>query len=326
MNSFGEKYRFTSFGESHGPCIGGVLDGIPAGVTINLPLIVEELARRAGLPGQGTSSRALHEPDTVEWLSGVINEDENENLVALGTPIAFIIRNKDMRAEDYAYLQDVFRPGHADYSYHLKYGMRDARGGGRASARETAARVVAGAILKQQLTEQGIHIHAELEQIGGVTLPKHASADVIRQTMAELMQQYPGDSFGGIVNCTISGLPAGTGEPIFGKLQAELASAMFSIPACKGFEYGLGFASASMRGSEANAVSGGIAGGISDGRDIMFRVAFKPTPSISLPQQMMTASGEMREVTIRGRHDRCVAIRAVAVVEAMAAMVLAEEF
>lgn len=335
MNTFGEKYRFTSFGESHGPCIGGVLDGVPSGVTISLPVIVDELARRAGLPGLGTSTRALHEPDIVEWLSGVVhvnvnenenaNEDANENLVTLGTPIAFIIRNKNIRPEDYAYLQDVFRPGHADYTYHLKYGVRDARGGGRASARETAARVVAGAILKQQLTAQGTTIHAELEQIGGVMLPEHASAAIIRQTMEELMQQYPGDSFGGVVRCTISGLPAGTGEPVFGKLQAELAAAMFSIPACKGFEYGLGFASASMRGSEANAVSGGIAGGISDGSDIIFRVAFKPTPSIALPQQMMTASGEMREVTIRGRHDRCVAIRAVAVVEAMTAIVLAEE-
>lgn len=296
MNVFGEKWTFTSFGESHGAAIGGVLDGVPAGLHIDFDMIRAELARRAGKGVVGASQRAQHEPDEVEWLSGVLDG------VTLGTPIAFIIRNKDARPEDYEYLKHTYRVGHADKVYELKYGIRDWRGGGRASARETAARVVAGSIAKQELAAKGIHISAALVQVGAETDPAKF-ADTIAGYQKE------GDSIGGIIECRINGLPAGTGEPIFNKLQAELAFAMMSINACKGFEYGTGFAGVSQPGSAINAISGGIAGGIADGTEIVFRCVFKPTPSTP-------------KAGVKGRHDACVATRAVPVVEAMTALAI----
>ena len=331
MNSFGEKWSFTSFGESHGVAIGGVLDGVPAGLRIDLEMIRAELLRRKGVSGLGderisgvedermrglgderisglaavgVSQRAVREPDEVEWLSGVIevtNEGVSE-LVSLGTPIAFIIRNKDARPEDYEWLKTSYRVGHADKVYEQKYGIRDWRGGGRASARETAGRVVAGCIAKQELAQKGISIQARLVQVGAETNPEKFA-----ETIASYQRE--GDSIGGIVECVIKGLPAGTGEPIFNKLQAELAFAMMSINACKGFEYGTGFGGVTQAGSAINHISGGIAGGISDGTDITFRCVFKPTPSTP-------------KAGVKGRHDACVATRAVPIVEAMTALVL----
>ena len=296
MNVFGEKWTFTSFGESHGAAIGGVLDGVPAGLHIDFDMIREELARRAGKGVVGASQRAQHEPDEVEWLSGVLDG------VTLGTPISFIIRNKDARPEDYEWLKHHYRVGHADKVYELKYGIRDWRGGGRASARETAGRVVAGCIAKQELAAKGIHISAALVQVGAETDPAKF-ADTIAGYQKE------GDSIGGIIECRINGLSAGTGEPIFNKLQAELAFAVMSINACKGFEYGTGFAGVTQPGSAINAISGGIAGGIADGTEVVFRCIFKPTPSTP-------------KAGIKGRHDACVATRAVPVVEAMTALAL----
>lgn len=318
MNTFGDIFTFTSFGESHGRAIGGVLDGVPAGLHIDLEMIRQELLRRKG-GAMPTSERAKREKDEVEWLSGVMSplhevegcpewssrRDQQGEVVTLGTPIAFLIRNTDARPEDYAELKETFRPGHADWTYQQKYGIRDYRGGGRASARETAARVVAGSVAKQMLAQKGISIHAELVQVGEETNPERF-AETIETVRRE------GDSIGGIVRCVISGVPVGTGEPIFDKLQAHLAFAVMSINACKGFDYGTGFEGIAMKGSEANRISGGIAGGIADGTDITFRCVFKPTPSIS------------KEV--KGRHDPCVAVRAVPVVEAMAALALADFF
>ena len=294
MNVFGENWSFTSFGESHGATIGGVLDGVPAGLHIDFAMIRKELERRAGKSLAGCSSRALREPDEVEWLSGVLNG------VTLGTPIAFLIRNKDARPEDYEYLKQTYRIGHADKVYDQKYGIRDWRGGGRASARETAARVVAGCMAKQELAQKGITIQAALVQVGAETDPAKF-ADTIAA------YQKDGDSIGGIIECRINGLPAGTGEPIFDKLQAHLAFAVMSINACKGFEYGTGFGGVTQPGSAINAISGGIAGGISEGSEIVFRCVFKPTPSIP-------------KAGVKGRHDACVATRAVPVVEAMTAL------
>lgn len=298
MNSFGQKWTFTSFGESHGRAIGGILDGVPAGLHIDFAMIHSELDRRAGRGVVGASARAKNEPDEVEWLSGVLEG------VTLGTPIAFIIHNNDAKPEDYEWLKHNYRVGHADKVYELKYGIRDWRGGGRASARETAARVVAGSIAKQQLASQGISIHASLIQVGAETDPAKF-ADTIAAYQRE------GDSIGGIVECRINGLPVGTGEPIFDKLQAHLAFAVMSINACKGFEYGTGFAGVSQPGSAINHISGGIAGGISDGSEIVFHCVFKPTPSTP-------------KAGVKGRHDACVATRAVPVVEAMTAIALAD--
>ena len=303
MNVFGDKWSFTSFGESHGAAIGGVLDGVPAGLHINLAMIREELLRRKGGRLAGVSPRAVREPDEVEWLSGVIEDpDDSLKLVSLGTPIAFIIRNKDARPEDYEWLKTNYRVGHADKVYEQKYGIRDWRGGGRASARETAARVVAGSVAQQELAGQGITIHAELVQVGAETDPTKFD-----ETIAAYQRE--GDSIGGIIECRIQGLPAGVGEPIFNKLQAELAFAVMSINACKGFEYGTGFAGVTQPGSTINHISGGIAGGISDGTEIVFRCVFKPTASTP-------------KAGVSGRHDACVAVRAVPVVEAMAAMAI----
>ena len=325
MNTFGEHFTFTSFGESHGRAIGGVLDGVPAGVRIDLDLIRQQLDRRAGRIGNkakgerreaGVSPRAVREADEVEWLSGVIDG------VTLGTPIAFIIRNSDARPEDYEWLRHTYRIGHADRVYQEKYGIRDHRGGGRASARETAARVVAGSIAKHILAEKNIHIEAKLVQVGEET-----NAERFDAYIAAIQQD--GDSIGGIVECRITGVPTGVGEPIFDKLQAHLAFAMMSINACKGFEYGSGFEGVNKKGSEmylsedTRLISGGIAGGISDGTPIVFRCVFKPTASSkktferAYPHPLPKGKGVKQ-----GRHDACVAVRAVPVVEAMAAMVL----
>ena len=325
MNTFGEHFTFTSFGESHGRAIGGVLDGVPAGVRIDLDLIRQQLDRRAGrkptptpsLKGrehiQGVSPRAVREADEVEWLSGVIDG------ITLGTPIAFIIRNQDARPEDYNWLKQTYRIGHADHTYQAKYGIRDHRGGGRSSARETASRVVAGTIAQQLLQEKNIHIHAKLVQVGEEKNPENFNSYI-----ADIQQK--GDSIGGIVQCTITGLPIGIGEPIFDKLQAHLAFAMMSINACKGFDYGSGFEGINKTGSEMyltnnqQLISGGISGGISDGTPIVFRCVFKPTASNKKTFDAIRREGN--SVSQNGRHDACVAVRAVAVVEAMAALVL----
>ena len=321
MNMFGSKWSFTSFGESHGAAIGGVLDGVPAGLTIDLNLIRTELDKRAGRTKHGleqdlsktqvrVSVRAKNEPDEVEWLSGVLNG------VTLGTPIAFLIRNKDARPEDYEYLKHTYRVGHADKVYEQKYGIRDYRGGGRASARETAARVVAGCLAKQELANKGVRINARLIQVGAETDPAKFA-----ETIAAYQRE--GDSIGGIVECRINGLPVGTGEPIFNKLQAELAFAVMSINACKGFEYGTGFEGVTQSGSAINHLSGGIAGGISDGSEIIFRCVFKPTPTTKKALDELLNS-QMVNGQMVHRSDPCVAVRAVPVVEAMTALALVQ--
>ena len=344
MNSLVKNFVFNSFGESHGRAVGGVLDGVPEGVRIDVDMIREALDKRAGrvapsledgcaysleFKGEGISPRAKREKDEVEWLSGVMDG------VTLGTPIAFIIRNADARSEDYDWLKDNYRPGHADKTYQEKYGVRDHRGGGRASARETASRVVAGAIAQQLLAEKKIQISARLVQVGLETNP-----DKFTQYIADIQKE--GDSIGGIVECTIIGLPVGVGEPIFDKLQSHLAYAMMSINACKGFEYGSGFSNVALKGSEmylsndSQLVSGGIAGGISDGNPIVFRCVFKPTASNrktlstlnSQPLKLLEPLKPLEQpLGLKvGRHDACVAVRAVAVVEAMAALVVQDFF
>ena len=319
MNSLGNKLVFTSFGESHGIAIGGVLDGVAAGVRIDMDMIREALDKRAGrshplpLPEEkGVSPRAKREKDEVEWLSGVLDG------VTLGTPIAFIIRNKDARPEDYEWLKHSYRIGHADRTYQEKYGIRDHRGGGRASARETTSRVVAGSVAQQLLSEKGVEIQATLIQVGEEKNPK-----LFDEYIAAI--QRDGDSIGGIVECTIKGLPIGIGEPIFDKLQSHLAFAMMSINGCKGFEYGSGFKGVTLKGSEMyltenqTLISGGIVGGITDGTPIVFRCVFKPTASNRKTLEAVSHDFKL------GRHDACIAIRATAVVEAMAALVI-EDF
>ena len=292
------------------------MDGVPAGISIDMNLIRTELDKRAGRTKHGleqdlsktqvrVSVRAKNEPDEVEWLSGVLNG------VTLGTPIAFLIRNKDARPEDYEYLKHTYRVGHADKVYEQKYGIRDYRGGGRASARETAARVVAGCLAKQELATKGVCINARLIQVGAETDPAKFA-----ETIAAYQRE--GDSIGGIIECRINGLPVGTGEPIFNKLQAELAFAVMSINACKGFEYGTGFEGVTQPGSAINHLSGGIAGGISDGSEIFFRCVFKPTPTTK------KALDELLNGQIVHRSDPCVAVRAVPVVEAMTALALVQ--
>ncbi len=307
-NRIGNLFSLTSFGESHGPAIGGVVDGMPAGVAIDMALLQRDMARRR--PGQGDLSSTRNETDEVEILSGIMDG------VTLGTPIGFIIRNRDHRPEDYDHLKDVYRPSHADYTYQTKYGIRDHRGGGRASARETAARVVAGALAKQALAQMGITISANL---------------------ARPLPEIPeGDTCGGIVACSIKGVEAGIGEPAFGKLSSQLAEAMMSIPAAKGFEIGLGFDFVNHPGSEvldkwviengkistATNFSGGIQGGISNGNDITFNVAFKPVATLMRPVEGIDRDGKPVTIEPRGRHDSCVVPRAIPVVEAMAAIVL----
>lgn len=310
MNTLGHIFTLTTFGESHGPAIGGVIDGCPSNLKIDFQLIEEELNRRK--TAQSATASQRHETDQVEWLSGLLDG------VTLGTPVAFIVRNEDCKSGDYENLKDVYRPSHADYAYDQKYGIRDWRGGGRASARTTLPLVVAGAIAKQILRGKGISVSSEVFSMG----------DAEQARMA-------GDSVGGIVKGTIKGVPAGLGEPMFGKFSAELAHAMFSLPAVKGFEIGDGFTLAQMKGSEANDLfvnkngricmatnhSGGIQGGISNGEDITFKVAFKPIPSIAQTQQTVNRAGEKCEIAVEGRHDVCALPRALVLVEAMAALV-----
>ena len=319
MNTFGHFFRFTTFGESHGTAIGGVIDGCPSQLKLDFDFIDSELLRRK--TAQSSSASQRKEPDQIEWLSGLLDG------VTLGTPIAFMVRNEDAKSADYEALKDVYRPSHADFTYEQKYGIRDWRGGGRASARTTLPIVVAGAIAKQILKEKGIQVAAKVTFMG--------NAEQARKE---------GDTVGGIVECRIVGVPAGLGEPMFGKFSAELAHAMFSLPAVKGFEIGDGFALAMMKGSEANDTfinmdggrrtgdegrgdttatnhSGGIQGGITNGNDVVFRVAFKPIPSIAKPQQTVNRAGEPCTIAIEGRHDVCALPRAVVLVEALAAMV-----
>ena len=310
MNTLGHIFTLTTFGESHGPAIGGVIDGCPSNLKIDFQLIEEELNRRK--TAQSATASQRHETDQVEWLSGLLDG------VALGTPIAFIVRNEDCKSGGYESLKDVYRPSHADYAYDQKYGIRDWRGGGRASARTTLPLVVAGAIAKQILQGKGISVSSEVFSMG--------DAEQARMV---------GDSVGGVVKGTIKGVPAGLGEPMFGKYSAELAHAMFCLPAVKGFEVGDGFALAEMKGSEANDLfvnkngrictatnhSGGIQGGISNGEDITFKVAFKPIPSIAQMQQTVNRVGEACSIQVKGRHDVCALPRALVLVEAMAALV-----
>ena len=335
MNSIGDTFVFTSFGESHSAAIGGVLDGVPAGLHINFDMIREALDRRAGrhqtsnikhqTSACGVSQRALREADEIEWLSGVICTDrtdktDKQEYVTIGTPIAFLIRNRDARPKDYEALKHSFRPAHADSTYEAKYGIRDWRGGGRASARETAARVVAGNIAAQMLAKRGITIKAQLVQVGAETNAEQFSEHIRRY-------QTEGDSIGGIIRCEVTGLPAGLGEPIFDKLQAHLAYAIMSINACKGFDYGSGFAGVSEPGSVANRQSGGLLGGITDGTTLSFRCVFKPTPTtpkaLKQMQNEQMQNEQMVNEKIVNRSDACVAVRAVPVVEAMTALVLA---
>ena len=310
MNTIGHKFRLTTFGESHGAAIGGVIDGCPSQLKLDFDFIDNELNRRKTAHSSIASQRK--EPDRIEWLSGLLDG------VTLGTPIAFMVRNEDCKPADYEALKDVYRPSHADFTYEQKYGLRDWRGGGRASARTTLPIVVAGAIAKQILKEKGIRIIAEVVCMGDAEQAKRE-----------------GDTVGGIVECRIIGAPAGLGEPMFNKFSAELAHAMFSLPAVKGFEIGDGFALAHMKGSEANDTfintggqittltnhSGGIQGGITNGNDIVFRLAFKPIPSLAQPQQTVNRLGEPCEITIEGRHDVCALPRALVLVEVLAAMV-----
>lgn len=310
MNTIGHIFRLTTFGESHGTAIGGIIDGCPSQLELDFDFIESEMLRRK--TAQSPTSSQRHEPDNIEWLSGLLDG------VTLGMPIAFMVRNVDCKPEDYEALKDVYRPSHADFAYEQKYGIRDWRGGGRASARTTLPIVVAGAIAKQILKEKGIQIIAKVIEMG--------DAEQARRE---------GDTVGGIVECRITGVPAGLGDPMFGKFSAELAHAMFSLPAVKGFEVGDGFALAGMKGSEANDTfinkdgkittatnhSGGIQGGITNGNDVVFRVAFKPIPSIAKPQQTVNRAGETCQIAIGGRHDVCALPRAVVLVEALAAMV-----
>ncbi len=344
MNTFGNIFRLTSFGESHGSAVGGVVDGMPAGVPVDIEAVQRQLDRRR--PGQSQIVTARNEADRVELLSGVFNG------LSTGTPIGFMVRNGDQHSADYSEIEHTFRPSHADYTYTAKYGLRDYRGGGRSSARETISRVVGGALAMAGLDTMGIKIYAYTSQVGNISLnrdyrlyqPALIDTNPVRcpdaekaEAMYELIRQVKaeGDSIGGVITGVIKGCPAGLGEPVFGKLHAMLGAAMLGINAVKGFDYGMGFDGAAMRGSEAideffvNAEgnvathtnrSGGIQGGISNGEDIYFRVAFKPVATLLRDVPTIDDSGNEVTLHARGRHDPCVLPRAVPVVEAMAAM------
>ncbi len=352
-NTFGKIFRLTTFGESHGAAIGGVIDGCPSGLKIDEDKIRAALERRK--PGQSKITTQRKESDEFEILSGVFDGK------ALGSPLAFIIRNQDYKPSDYDNLKDVYRPSHADYTYDAKYGIRDYRGGGRSSARETAARVFAGAIAESFLKEaedgdDKISIRAFVSQVGNIKTEKDYSlldltrieSNIVRcpdETVAEKMIQLiedvrkDGDTVGGVITCVIQNVPVGLGEPVFDKLQADLAKAMMGINAAHGFEYGSGFKGVEMKGSQHNDrfekdpsgkiitksnYSGGILGGISNGMDIYFRVAFKPVSTLMKSQQTLDVKGNEVELKGKGRHDSCVVPRAVPIVEAMAAIVLAD--
>ena len=325
MNTFGTLFRLTCFGESHGVALGGVIDGCPAGVQIDEDYIQQQLDRRR--PGQSELTTARKEADKVQFLSGIFEGKTT------GTPIGFIIANTNQHSSDYANVQDAFRPSHADYTYTAKYGFRDYRGGGRSSARETACRVVAGAVAQLLLRQSGlpVQITASITEVGGST--------DIESTILQAKQA--GDTVGGIISCTITGVPAGWGEPVFDKLQAKLAAAMLSINAAKGFDYGMGFDMVAKRGSQVNDIfetdadgrvvtrtnySGGIQGGISNGMPIYFRVAFKPVATLMQTQDTIDAQGNPIRLQVKGRHDACVLPRALPIVESMAALVLADAY
>ena len=349
-NSFGNIFRLTSFGESHGAAIGGIIDGMPAGIAIDLDAVQRELDRRR--PGQSAIVTARNEKDRVRILSGIFEG------VTTGTSIGFIIENENQHSADYGNIKDAFRPSHADYTYTSKYGLRDYRGGGRSSARETAARVVAGAFARQALAQLGIDLYAYTSQVGEIALSRDYrlySRDAIDTNavrcpdatkaaeMEQLIKQVKGegDTIGGIITGVITGVPVGLGEPVFGKLHAMLGAAMLSINAVKGFEYGDGFDFATRRGSEVNDAfttdsegrvrtatnhSGGIQGGISNGEDIIFRVAFKPVATLLRDVNTIDKDGNSITLKARGRHDPCVLPRAVPIVEAMAAMVILDAY
>lgn len=347
MNTFGRIFRLTSFGESHGKGIGGVIDGCPAGIAIDLDFIQQELARRK--PGQSKITTQRQEPDQVEFFSGIF-EGKSQ-----GTPIGFAVWNKDQHSNDYNDLKSVFRPSHADYTYLQKYGTRDHRGGGRSSARETIARVVAGAVGKLILREVGVKIQAYVSQVGEVELDKPyqeldlsaTENNIVRcpdqETADRMIARIEAagrnhDTVGGVITGVITGVPAGWGEPVFNKLHASLGFAMLGINAVKGFEYGSGFAGTRLSGSEHNDIfvpdgsgvrtvtnhSGGIQGGISNGEDIYFRVAFKPIATLLKEQQTVDQDRNIVSINPKGRHDPCVLPRAVPIVEAMAALVLTD--
>lgn len=345
MNTFGNIFRVTTFGESHGAAVGGVIDGMPAGVAIDLDKVQEQLYRRR--PGQSAIVTARNEKDCVEVLSGLFDG------VTTGQPIGFIVRNADQHSGDYDNMRDLFRPSHADYTYTAKYGIRDHRGGGRSSARETISRVVAGAFARMALEQLGINVYAYTSQVGGIALKKNykelnlkdIDSNEVRcpdsetaEKMKELILDVKkaGDTIGGIITGVVTGCPVGLGDPAFGKLHACLASAMMSINAAKGFEYGMGFEGVTHRGSEmidvfkcdngkistATNNSGGIQGGISNGEDIYFRVAFKPVATLLRDVETIDKEGNNVTLKARGRHDPCVLPRAVPIVEAMAAITI----
>ena len=341
-NSFGSVFNLTTFGESHGVAIGGIIEGCPAGVTMDFDAIQHEMNRRK--PGQSKIVTQRKEPDTVEFLSGIFEG------VTTGMPIGFIIKNTNQKSKDYSHIKDVFRPSHADFTYTEKFGHRDYRGGGRSSARETACRVVAGAIAKQFLNT--IEINAYTSSVGDLSLGKNyheldfskTESNAVRCPDPEMAEQMinkikairkEGDTIGGTVSCVIKNVPVGLGEPVFDRLHAQLGKAMLSINAVKGFEYGSGFHGVTMKGSEHNDIfnsdgttktnhSGGIQGGISNGMDIYFNVAFKPVATVMQTQNTIDKSGNAVEMQGKGRHDPCVVPRAVPIVEAMAALVLAD--
>lgn len=352
MNTFGHIFRLTTFGESHGEAIGGVIDGMPAGIDIDMEFIQQELNRRR--PGQSKITTSRNEPDKVELLSGVFEGKST------GCPIGFIVRNTNQHSQDYENMRSLFRPSHADFTYYYKYGTRDHRGGGRSSARITISRCVGGALAKLALKQLGISIQAYTSQVGSIALERDYHLYDLSKTetnavrcpdsekaaqMEELISQIKaeGDTIGGIITCVIKGCPAGLGSPEFGKLHADLGAAMLGINAVKGFEYGEGFEGVTARGSEQNDIftpasedsshpstktnhSGGIQGGISNGQDIYFRVAFKPVATILTQQDTIDLEGNPTTLKAQGRHDPCVLPRAVPVVEAMAAMTILDHF
>lgn len=309
-NTFGSFFRVTTFGESHGPMIGAVIDGIESNLPLDVGRIQKELDRRR--PAQNEFESQRKEQDRIEIVSGVFEGRTT------GTPVAILIRNTDQHSKDYENLKDVYRPGHADETYEARYGVRDYRGGGRASGRETAARVAAGAVAKQVLESKGIAIESRIISI-------HGRKENFDEILEEAKRK--GESVGGVLECTVKGMPKGIGEPVFDKLDAYIAHAVMSIGAIKGIEFGSGFSSELLYGSENNLPcnAGGILGGISDGNDIGFRVAVKPTPSIAKPQPMKTRDGGIREVGIEGRHDVCICLRIGPVVEAMTAIAVLDQ-
>lgn len=355
-NSFGQTFRITTFGESHGEAIGVIIDGCPPNIDVDINFIQSELDKRK--PGQSKITTQRKESDTVSILSGIFQGKTT------GTPLAMLIPNEDQRSKDYSHIQDKYRPSHADYTYQVKYGIRDYRGGGRSSARETAARVAAGAIAKSYLKNLGIELFAHVSAVGNIQAPnlgevsltellaireqnivRCADPATANQMLAFIESiRKEGDTVGGVVSTIIKGVPVGLGEPVFDRLHADLGKAMLSINAVHGFEYGSGFSGAKMRGSEHNDIfvsdskddrttiktrtnfSGGIQGGISNGMDINFRVAFKPVATIMRSQNTVDITGQETEIAGKGRHDPCVVPRAVAIVEAMAALVITDHY